>query len=92
MFHVYGSWNDTRYTITVCTGKGPLAEWTRDTLEAAQDAAKFACRTALIYGYSVTLDLGPGTDDLLTFYPGTEHYADTIACPIGSFHWQSKEV
>jgi len=92
MFHVNGSYDGMRATFTVKWGNGPLADWTRETLEYAQDAAKFACRMALVYGYTVTLDLGPDTDDLLTFHPGTEHYSSTIDHPIGSFSWTSKAV
>lgn len=90
--HVNGIYNGTHYTVTVVKGKGPVADWTRETLESVQDLAKFACRMALIYGYTVTLDLGPGTDDLLKFYPGDAFRSDTLDFPIGAFHWQSKEV
>jgi hypothetical protein len=91
MFHVNGSYNETHATFAVLAGKG-LADWTRDSLEFAQEAAKFACRMALIYGYTVTLDLGPDTDDLLTFRPGDAFHSTTIDHPVGSFAWQSKAV
>lgn len=92
MYHVNGSYNQTRATFIVVKGKGPVSEWAAGTIEAAQDLAKFACRMALIYGYSVTLDLGPDTDDLLTFHPGCAFHSTTIDHSIGSFSWQSKGV
>ena len=91
MFPVNGSYNETHATFAVLAGKG-LADWTRDSIEFARAAAKFAARMALIYGYTVTLDLGPDTDDLLTFAPGDTHYSSTLDFRIGSFAWRSKAV
>lgn len=96
MFHVHGSSNGSRYTVTICTGKGPVADWTRESLEAAQDAAKFACRMALIYGYSVTLDLMDGSDLVYLLDPVRSNYfivpCHVIGCDVGSFDWCAKEV